>query len=1032
MTACRSRLGSRLIARRLFVAIFALAASSCSRTAGKAGLGPAAPIKERPDRGPVLTRRDGALAAPKDETLEFPATFVQEAGDHLYVAAAPLPEAQQRAARGLGSEGIYYVRPSAAVRYGLGVRQGDELLIRLAGVTSRPTRLELDEWPIGARSPNDRLSPVAHLIVVVTAIHEAKPDPVAAEAEANAAPGGGSRGRRLDLEARFFDALGPALARHGSRGVALPDPFFAYAHYRSGLVPQRGGAGVTRLGARRPEVGELMSLYTGWRSVEEALQTDRALLTRGDRPKERTIPIATLKGVPLAEHPWAAMLAELPGKPQPVIEPLGAAVPSDVLYLHFHDLRTLGRLMKDIEPWASPLWQIIDNKAGATHFIERYERQLAIEHTGLADKLGHLAASGIAFVSSDPFWREGTDLSLVFKVRTQALIDGVLELYEKRTRERRPDARVSTYEVSGNRVRLLATEDREVFQHRLQLGDVLIVSNSRPAIERFVAVQQGKLAALKDSGDFRYMRARYPFDPQSEDGFAFAGDALVAHVVSPRVKILQARRMEARADLAAAGYAALLFGWLEGRRAKDVGELLASRVLRSEDLEHVDGAAITLDLDRGARSAFGSVARLVPLCELDIDRVTPEEAQAYNQFQRSYQQNWVGFIDPIAARITRGADGRELAIDARMLPLIASSDYDDLIREVGIRTINAEPKAVGLQWTLAVGDDAELRRFTNDLVRGVTRSQKIGIDWLGDWVMVGASDRSGLWDLALWAGDVPSAGPLTDAPGEAQAAQVEVLGHLPLFAGAQVRDKFGLAAALMGLHAYADTSAPGVLEWVQDEPYRSVPITMIREPPAPPPGPNGPGRRALPRFGIVLRYGVVGDMFLAALEREVLEEQIDAVLDGAPAAPGQAAQAIVTVRPARADGWLVKSLAGLLESATLVSNRGAFRAAEALARGLGGMPQGQEGLRRYGLAYLGYEPRCANGGSFGLRPDGLVEHSLYGTEVTPILPPLPVKGAPVTGTLRLLEALDMRLSFEGEGTSRGLHAKMTWRHRPSS
>ena len=56
------------------------------------------------------------------------------------------------------------------------------------------------------------------------------------------------------------------------------------------------------------------------------------------------------------------MVAELPGAPKPVVEPLAAYVPHDMLYVHFHDLRTLVRLAADLDELVTPLVRVLEEQ----------------------------------------------------------------------------------------------------------------------------------------------------------------------------------------------------------------------------------------------------------------------------------------------------------------------------------------------------------------------------------------------------------------------------------------------------------------------------------------------------------------------------------------------------------------------------------------------------------------------------------------------------------------------------------------------
>src|SRR5262249_49723219 len=112
---------------------------------------------------------------------------------------------------------------------------------------------------------------------------------------------------------------------------ALSPDFGFYGFARAAIRPpyNRSAAAATPTLPRGPE--EHRRLYettTGAAAISESLQLQRML---GQRRKEgpRTIDIARVTGIDIAEHPWAKMMAGR--KPDP--EPLARLVPHDNYYL---------------------------------------------------------------------------------------------------------------------------------------------------------------------------------------------------------------------------------------------------------------------------------------------------------------------------------------------------------------------------------------------------------------------------------------------------------------------------------------------------------------------------------------------------------------------------------------------------------------------------------------------------------------------------------------------------------------------------
>lgn len=962
-----------------------------------------------PDPGPLLACESGVAKADRQPQVTVKAESAQKEGGHTYVTA-PLPPELTAAltAAGQGAEELRALLPpsvkgAVAVEATAGGTADARLVLRLVGdaaaVDVTVAKLP-DRWTRFLREPWTLRT-------------------VRVEGIAEAAAG-------KDLAKRFYGAMSAFFQRWDDQGWGQRSPFASFAAGRMARMGGRDDATGAALPLRRfndGDVAETMSLYTGMTSIQEALQTDRGLRATA-AAAERTIPLEELKAVPLASHPWDAMMKTL-GK-APVMEPLASVVPSTMMYVHFRDLRVAVRLANDLGGWLQPAAEVLEGNTGTGRITERYEAQLVVERTGLAEKLGHLAADGVAFIAGDPFFREGTDVAMLFEIKNETLLTTAFAGFEAAARGRRADIAESTYELEGRTVRVLSTPDRAIHQHRVKLGDVLVLANSRATIEKLVAVADGKARSLAESGDFKTFRTMDPYG-EAEDGYAFLSDDFVAHVISPRTKVLASRRMLAAADLAAVGYAALLHGWLEGEAAGSAEALLAGGLVTAADLKHADGGAITLAGLAGPTSdAWGGLGNMRPLSELSVEKVTAAEKQAFEDFARTYQSYWRGTIDPIGIRITRSDDGRTVSLDGRMMPLIANSEYDELIRTVGLARVKADVIPSGIRWTFGVGDDASLRRDLDGLGRMVGRDD-MAFGWLGTWVEVGALDRSGLWDLVLLDRTVPQ--PPEKDRKRNEAKTYEAIARMPIWVGAHVKSQVGLATTLTAIKAAIGSVAPDLVRFEDGGKHRDVSIVSI----VPTDRARGPlGEPGLDK--LALHYATPKDRIVLSLDKPTLMAAIDAALDdrGPTALDPKAkegAQSVVTVATAGKESWLAKALLGALEAEARTALRGTFRDAEALLRGLPGTAPGSAEWEKAALGYLGTVPRSPHGGTFTVGAEGLPTHSIYGSEAEPQFPEIPVAGSPLSELVQSIERLTFGIAFEGEGDFRGLHATASWTRR---
>lgn len=959
------------------------------------------PVKShviKADPGPKLTAEVGKVTAEELPNESLKAQSVAVIDGHVYVkAACPSPLSFTQWSRPLLHLNLQ------GSRHGVVATTEGQLFVRLVG-EEVPDALKIEAF-VGADRWRTRLKASKKLQVTLTDIKQAPAQSI-------------DKGQ-AGLDVLFFNAFAEAMDVRGRAGWGRRTPFHAFASERAkglaGLKNHARGVPMPQR-ARRSDLGEMMSLYTGATSVEEALQADRGLWLRGS-DAARDIDVSTLHGVPLAEHPWEDMILET--KKQPVIEALASRVPHDVLYLHFHDLRTASKLSDDVDKWITPAAELVEWRSGPSHLAEQYQQQLMLERTALSKNFGHLAVNGVALVVGDPFVREGTDIAVLFDVKNRTMLTTSLGRFQAHAKAKHADLGTETYTHDGVEIQHTSTPDGAVNQHRFELDGVIVVANTRSLSERLIAVQQKKAPALSESGDFRYMRTVYPHDAKSEDGFLFISDAFVTRTVSPTLRILQARRMAAKADLQAVGYAALLHGWLEGKPASDAEALIAAGILKKTELAHQGGGVIDYDPKVGASSvAWGRPQALAPLSSLSVDTISVVEKQAYERFRDTYQTYWRRFIDPIAVRIQRTDD--RLAFDARMLPLIEGSDYDELIRMVGRATVMPPKLKNSVQWTWALGSDARLRRELDGIGKFTGMSQ-LSFGWLGDWVIVGAKGSSALWDMMIMTDMAPSTPKSRDARKKlGDEFMFQLADRFPLYVGAHIKNPVSLVATLAAIRGFVDQVAPDMVEWSDGAVVsgtKTVNITVSL-----PEGWSG--------GSFTLHYGMAGNVFLASLDEATLAELIIETKAGesarSPKGAGDSetdAQSHIGIELGPKNGWLEKSLLSLLEGEVLHQRGAVYRDIEILARGLGTLP-----TRAQALGFLGYEPAMVQGGQFELK-DGRIQHSLYGTETEPVLVAVPVKGAPLTDLVQSTKALDMSLEFEGEGRTRGLHVMLDWQRR---
>lgn len=834
-----------------------------------------------------------------------------------------------------------------------------------------------------------------------------------------------------ELPRAFVDAFAQQLRANewGTRGSSPFHQFAAGRIYTAllGGTPAAGAAGTDpELWRPRGDLAELMYTTTAATSMQEALQYQKGLGVRGENGP-RTVALTELVAPALADHPFAEMRGALPAGTTPTEEPLAAATPAEFWYLRFDDIREMLHVLDEADAWITPVAHALEERPLVRDLAERYQRELGLGRSGLAKTLGHTAVSRLAIMGSDPYLREGSDVTMVFDIASQTVFDAELAKHLESWRAKVPGVASSEAVHEGHTITVQRDPLGRVRQHRVQIGSLAIVSNSMTATKRVIDAIEGRRPKLSEQADLQYMLAR---DPGEHDAFAFIGDRFVAEVVGPAQKVQQARRMQALAELSVPGHAALLYGWLNARAPADTAALTDSGVLAKEELAHADGTAIEFVPGTPARSSYGSIEGLTPLIDLPpVDKVSEAERVAYDTFARGYQDYWRQFIDPIAVRLDVQDD--TAIVDVRVLPLIEGTDYRDYEEVVGHQRIEVPAIDDGLQAVWAVGQDTELRRDIDRSASMFSGKADLGLGWLGDWVLVGTLDRAALLGVAAVFGDsgMPVQIP-EDAAEDREAYELAMLrevGKVPVFAAADVRNPAGLIATLAAGKAFLNEIAPGVVTWENFATHGDIPIVRVGI------SKTAPDENAR-RYAdvIALYYAQAGGAFAMALDQKVLEALIDRLQDETRRPKGVndgGTQFAIEGRiaPQKA-GW--HAVLWALQGQSMRGQGNARRFAEAILRGDPSSSGDEAKFRALATAYLGGVPVTPEGrADWSLQSDG-VHDSVHGSELSPIFPALPVEGdTPLGALMQRVSSLRASLSFDDEPLKReprlrSLHSRL--------
>jgi hypothetical protein len=494
---------------------------------------------------------------------------------------------------------------------------------------------------------------------------------------------------------------------------------------------------------------ELYETTTGAAAIAESLAL-RRMLTRDFRDTaKRTVDVATVSGITIAEHPWQKMM----GKKRPSPEPLAGLVPHDNYYVHFKSIAKFIEFGELLDQWGTSLARAYEVTSRDYGIKERLEKQLCLRSTLLGKTFGPLVVKSLAVTGSDGYLREGSDVTVLFQVADRKLFKGTVDGFIREARKEFGKGLHESKQVYHKiPIESYATALREVSLHRAMFGDYVVYSNSPAGLRRVIDTYQGRHKRLSNSLDFQYMRTVFRLEDKAEDGFVFLSDAFIRQLVGPASKIKEKRRLEGLTSLFMTTHAALFTAWETGKMPAAHGELLEVTGLKAEEIYTPEGKGVVWDGGRkiAVSDVYNTLHFATPLVELPIDKVTPGEAAAYKQFREDYLTQWRRYFDPVGIRVAFNKN--KVRLETYILPLINNSRYNDL-REwtgSGMTTLDLRGLAPNTFVQFLTHLSPTGRKGLEDLVRWVSGVKQN--NWLGDWVVVRLDDSpvySRMFQLAL-------------------------------------------------------------------------------------------------------------------------------------------------------------------------------------------------------------------------------------------------------------------------------------------
>jgi len=405
-----------------------------------------------------------------------------------------------------------------------------------------------------------------------------------------------------------------------------------------------------------------LAFLLGTESIRGALQEARLLTTQEDAGRIADQPLP--QGLTIASVP-------VPSIPDGVeIEPLAQHVPAECFYLRCGSYSNFAWVRRTLDQWGGSFRDLI-GRTNINHRIrERLECQLALRETELARTFGDVLVKDLAVIGLDTFIREGTGIGLLIESERGALLTAAIAQQRAAAKSSEPTATEQTIEIAGRRVALLSTPDNRVRSFFAVDGNFYLVTNSREIVRRFFEAGAGH-DSLAQLDEFRFARSQHPLTEPSV-AFLHLSDNFFRNVLSPQYRVEMTRRAVADVDLENFELARLA-ARAEGVKIESLDDFFRFGYLPATIKQRPDGSQVILDDDRFLDSQRGKRGCFVPVGDIEVTKITREEAKEYEHFKLQYARQWTR-MDPVTVNVEKQplADkpGRErVVLNIRVCPV---------------------------------------------------------------------------------------------------------------------------------------------------------------------------------------------------------------------------------------------------------------------------------------------------------------------------------------------------------------------------
>jgi len=497
----------------------------------------------------------------------------------------------------------------------------------------------------------------------------------------------------------------------------------------------------------------LYQVFTGSHAIQEALQ--RQVLKSGSRSSDLNVHVSRLRPPELKSLAYKELLEAKRTREQiePRVAEVAALIPEDQYLLQFNSLRALGEMLDFALQWGGNVQRLTTVQAKDDCVQQKLEDQLCVRRDELARLFGDAVLGETVVTGADPFVNEGSDVTLILRVKQPALFRAAAAGWLAQARQAHPDLAEAEFNYRGHKIAARYTPDRLVSSFVAEHQEYVIYSNSHRAVRRSIDAATGAAPALRDALDYRYVTTLLPPAAAANAGYFFIPEAMIRRMVGPAWKISEKRRLECYNNLVMLNNASLFYRLEAGRSPRSLSELIEGRFIDPEKIVCPHGGVYAFDAahDACTCSLHNRLKYLAPNAELTVLNVSAGEQAEYDRYKQRYEAFWQGLFDPIAVRITVD---RRLKLETCVLPMANGSLYQRLR---GL--VDRQPKAFDTG-RLAASTIGSLllvpgRKAVADAVRDLPGVAEVlrahptlaDLSWLGDGVGLHVCDGQSILEI---------------------------------------------------------------------------------------------------------------------------------------------------------------------------------------------------------------------------------------------------------------------------------------------